>query len=172
MKCPDVKELSRTLRNIAIDLRASSAEVTQTDFLRSLRERLANITPEQMLYGFERFAWAVGRHALKDVQTEAERRRDPAQLTLPMSMAGLKIPLSLPIDRPDGRRVCVTTHAATLEDCDLYDKGLVDNIRACTVRRLHFGEMMKDVRPVLVANPGWNVGMALEFLRDQERSAA
>lgn len=167
-----MKELSRTLRNIAIDLRASSAEVTQADFLRSLRERLGDITQEQMLYGFERFAWAVGRHALKDIQTEAERRRDPAQLVLPMSMAGLKIPLSLPIDRPDGRRVCVTTHAATLEDCDLYDKGLSDNIHACTVRRLHFGEMMKDVRPVLVANPGWNVGMALEFLRDQERGAA
>src|SRR4051812_44278751 len=172
MKCPDVKELSRTLRAIAVELRANSHEVTQADYLRRLRERLPEITPEQMRYGFEQFAWATGRHALKDIQTEAERRLDPAQLVLPMAMAGLKIPLSLPIDRPDGRRVCVTTHAATLEDCDAYLRSLDGNIRACEVRRLQFGGMMEGVRPVLLANPGWNVGMALEFLRDQERSAA
>jgi hypothetical protein len=167
-----VKDLSRILRNIAIELRASSAEVTQEDYLRCLRGRLDDLSPEQLRYGFEQFAWAQGRHALKDIQTEAERRRDPAQLSLPMSMAGLKIPLSLPVVRKNGNRVCVTTLAASLEDCDLYDQGLAENIHACTVRRLHFGEMMKDVRPLLVANPGWNVGMALEFLRDQERGAA
>ena len=172
MKCPDVKELSRTLKAIAVELRSSSVEVTREDYLRRLRERLIDITPEQLNYGFEQFAWATGRHALKDIQTEAERRLDPAQLVLPMSMAGLKIPLSLPIDRPDGQRVCVTTRAATLEDCDLYDQSLGDNIRSCTIRRLHFGDMMKEVRPVLLANPGWTVGMALDFLRDQERSAA
>jgi hypothetical protein len=167
-----VKDLTRILRNIAVELRATSAEVTREDYLRRLRERLVDVTPEQQIYGFEQFAWATGRHALKDIQTEAERRSDPAQLVLPMSMAGLKIPLSLPIDRPDGRRVCVTTHAATLEDCDLYDRSLGDNIRSCTVRRLHFGDMMREVRPVLLANPGWNVGMALDFLRGQERGAA
>lgn len=155
-----------------MELRATSAEVTREDYLHRLRERLADLTPEQLHYGFEQFAWATGRHALKDIQTEAERRQDPAQLVLPMSMAGLKIPLSLPIDRPDGRRVCVTTRAATLEDCDLYDQSLGDNIHSCTVRRLHFNDMMKGVRPILLENPGWNVGMALDFLRDQERGAA
>lgn len=167
-----MKDLSRTLKAIAVELRASSAEVTREDYLRRLRERLIDITPEQLHYGFEQFAWATGRHALKDIQTEAERRLDPAQLVLPMAMAGLKIPLSLPIDRPDGKRVCVTTHAAALEDCDAYLRSLDDNIRSCTIRRLHFGEMMESVRPVLLENPGWNVGMALEFLRDQERGAA
>jgi len=172
MKCPDVKQLSRILKAIAVELRATSAEVTREDYLRSVRARLDDLTPEQLHYGFEQFAWATGRHALKDIQTEAERRLDPAQLVLPMSMAGLKIPLSLPIDRPDGRRVCVTTRAASLEDCDLYDKSLTDNIHACTGRQLHFRDMMKDVRPVLLDNPDWNVGMALDFLRDQEWGAA
>jgi hypothetical protein len=167
-KCPDVKELRRLISRLAIELRSTHEEVKGPQFVRAFHERYdAIVTQEQLVYCLDQVVWAAGRSALKTVGDEAAARSDPAQLPLPMSMQSLKIPLSLPIER-DGERVCVTT----LRDGRDYIRSLQGNIQACMVKLTEFGAMWRHVEPLLEANPEWTIGMALEFLRDQERSAA
>lgn len=171
-KCPDVKELRRLISRLAIELRSTHEEVKGPQFIRAFHERYDGIvTHEQLVYCLDQVVWAAGRAALKNVEDEAVARSDPAQLPLPMSMQNLKIPLSLPIER-DGERVCVTTLHGRLRDGRDYIRSLQGNIQACMVKLTEWGTMWREVEPLLEANPEWTIGMALEFLRDQERSAA
>jgi hypothetical protein len=172
MKCPDVKDMTRLIKRLAVDMRSKSIEVRQADFLERFRaECAALLTPEQVAFTTDQYAWKIARAALKDVEDEAERETDPAQLPLPGFLSHLKIPLSLPIDR-GGERICVTTIFATLQDCDDYDAGLTANIDSCTTRRGDFREMMWVARPVMLANPRWTLGDALAWLGAEEKAAA
>lgn len=171
-KCADVKELRRLINRLAVDLRSSNEVVSAPQFVQAFHERYDDaVTQEQLVYCLDQVVWAAGRSALKTVEDEARKRSDPAQLPLPMSMQDLKIPLSLPVER-DGERLCVTTLHARLRDGRDYIRSLQGNIQACMVKLTEFGAMWRHVEPILEANPEWTIGMALEFLRDQERSAA
>lgn len=171
-KCPDIKEFRRLVSRLAIDLRSELEIVTGPQFVRAFHERYdAIVTHEQLVYCLDQVVWTAGRAALKTVESEQQDRRDPAQLPLPMSMADLKIPLSLPIER-GGERICVTTLHGRLQDGRDYIRSLQANIQACIEKLTEWGTMWREVEPLLEANPEWTIGMALEFLRDQERSAA
>lgn len=171
-KCPDIKELHRLISRLAIDLRSTNEIVRGPQFVRAFHERYDDaVTQEQLVYCLDKIVWKAGRSALKTVEDEARKRSDPAQLPLPMSMADLEIPLSLPIVR-DGERICVTTIHGRLHDGRDYIKSLQGNIKNCMEKLTEFGAMWRHVEPILEDNPEWTIGMALEFLRDQERSAA
>jgi hypothetical protein len=162
----------RLIKDTAVEVRASNREFDKPIFIDELHRRYDDaLTYEQIVYGFDEFAWEEGRQFSKDINTAA-RKRDPAQLPLPMNLMELDIPAVLPIDRPDGKRVCVVTLHATLEDCDAYVKSIEGNINACIRKLTQFLQMLKAVRPIMEANPGWTVGMALQWLVDQERGAA
>jgi hypothetical protein len=171
-KCPDVKNLRRLIKQVAFDVRSVSTEFDRETFLRALHDRHGgDFTYEQIVYGFDEFAWEEGRHAAKSLERRTGKR-DPSQLTLPMGLQDLDIPGVLPIDRPDGKRTCVVTVHATLEDCDAYVASIEGNINACMKRMTEFLAMMRSVRPVMEANLGMTVGQALQFLCDQERDVA
>lgn len=171
-KCPDVKELTRQIERVALDVRASTREFDKEIFLKALHERCgALFTHEQLVYCLEEYAWSVGLDATKSAVKRAGKR-DPAQLPLPMDLADLDIPLVLPIVRANGKRVCVVTMHATLEDCDAYVKGIEGNINACIKRLTEFLALLKVVRPIMLAHPGMTVGQAMQKLLDQEKSAA
>lgn len=170
--CPDVKDLRRLIKDTAVEVRSRGLEFDRTAFIDALHARYGDVlTYEQIVYGFDEFAWEEGRHYAKVLERQSGRR-DPAQLPLPMDLMELDIPAVLPIDRPNGKRVCVVTMNATLADCDAYVASIEGNINACIKRMTEFLAMLKAVRPLMEANPGWTVGHALQHLCDQERSAA
>lgn len=169
--CPDVKDLRRLIRDVAVELRSQRVEISRNDFIDALHAKYDDaLTYEQIVFGFDEFVWDEGRSAMKKVEGAARRGAD--QLPLPLTMAGLDIPMALPIDRPDGGRTVVVTMHATLDDCEAYVTSIESNINACMKRLTEFMVMLKHVRPLMEANPGWTVGDALQRLCDQERSAA
>jgi hypothetical protein len=171
-KYPDVKDLRRLINDTAIEVRAMSREFDKGAFITALHAKHGDaFTHEQIVYGFDEYAWEEGRHYAKLLEKKAGKR-DPAQLPLPMDMAGLDIPGVLPIDRPGGKRTCVVTMHATLADCDAYVASIEGNINACMKRMTEFLAMVKVVRPIMEANPTMTVGMALQWLCDREQGAA
>jgi hypothetical protein len=167
--CPDVKDLHRMVRRLAVELRSNRAEVSKPEYLLALHDRYADrITPEQQLYCVDEWAWPVARKAMKDLEAAAEGVVEDRQLTLPLSLAHIPVPKALPIDL-DGVQRTVTAVYATVEDGDAYTASLQRNINACIKKLTEWLEVWKQARPVMVANPGWDFGRALEYLAKKEQ---
>ena len=76
------------------------------------------------------------------------------------------MPTSLQITR-EGAPIWVPTVDAGIEDGRAYRDVLWANVKACQQHYADFEEFWGQVEPLLKANPGWRVGDALAFLREQ-----
>jgi hypothetical protein len=97
-KCPDVKDLTRIVQRLGVELRSSQATVSKAEFLVALHERYDDrITLEQQRYCVDEWSWPKARRAMKDVAAEAEGLTEDRQMMLPLSMGHIKVPRALPI---------------------------------------------------------------------------
>lgn len=170
-KMPDIKDLRRLIRRLGIELRSSMDRVTPQEFIVALHERYDDLlTPEQIRYGFDQFAWASGRNAMKTVEAEAEDMIEGRQLVLPMSLSHVKVPKALPID-VRGEAVTVTAVTCNIEEGDLYTDSLRGNAEACFKNLTEWLSVWVPARKVMETNPGWDFGTACQYLADHEGDA-
>lgn len=168
---PDIKDLRRLIRRLGIELRSSQDRVTPQDFIVALHERYDGLlTPEQIRYGFDQHAWAVGRQAMKTVEAEAENMVEARQLNLPMSLSHVKVPKALPIE-VRGEAVTVTAVSCNIEEGDLYTESLRGNAEACFKSLTEWLSVWEPAKKVMQANPGWDFGTACQYLADHEGEA-
>jgi hypothetical protein len=119
-KPPDIKDLHRLLCRCGIELRSAQERVDSSDYIVALHERYGDvITHDMMVYGFDQFAWAVGKKAMKVLEAEAEGLTESRQMTLPGSLAHVSVPKALPIE-VGGKMVTVTAVYATVPEGDAY----------------------------------------------------
>jgi hypothetical protein len=65
-KCPDVKDLTRIVQRLGVELRSSQATVSKAEFLVALHERYDDrITLEQQRYCVDEWSWPKARRAMK-----------------------------------------------------------------------------------------------------------
>jgi hypothetical protein len=137
-------------------------------FLRAFEERYgAAIGLEDLRFGFQQWVVGEGVKALKRVGKDARDVTGGRQMVLPMNLAELDIQSSVQI-----KRGWVPLWATEDADLDEYTAVLQDNCNACIAKLTNWLQFVKEIRPILRANPGWNTGDALRYLCDRERGAA
>jgi hypothetical protein len=167
-KPPDIKDLRRLLRRCGIELRSAQERVEPVDYIVALHEQYGDIlTPDMILYGFDQFAWSVGKKAMKDLEAEAEGLTESRQMVLPGSLAHIKVPKALPIEI-NGKSITVTAVACTIVEGDAYTASLQKNINGCIENLTDWQQVWEPARKVMVEHPGWDFGRALEYLARKE----
>jgi hypothetical protein len=97
-KCPDVKDLTRIVKHLGVEMRSSQRKVSKPEFLLALHERYDDqITLEQQRYCVDEWSWPIARKAMQVVNAEAEGLVEDRQLMLPLSMGHIRVPRALPI---------------------------------------------------------------------------
>jgi hypothetical protein len=134
-KCPDVKDLTRIVERLGVEMRSTMPKITKQEYLVALHERYDDrITLEQQRYCLDEWSWPKARKAMQILDAEAEGLVEDRQLMLPMKLAHVKIPKALPIVV---RGVPETVNAvfANIEQGDAYTLSLQGNANAC-IRKL------------------------------------
>ncbi len=166
----DTSALHSAIKQLAATM-LSEGETTPGSFVRRFRSDHRDLVAEYTDFLVDQQLADEGRKAIKDVRRAAQAAVGSPQLDLPMSMAPLHVPTSLQITR-DGAPVWVPTVDAGIEDGRAYLEVLWANVKACQQHYTDFEEFWRQVEPLLKANPGWRVGDALDFLREEAASAA
>jgi hypothetical protein len=168
-KPPDIKDLRRLLCRCGVELRLAQDRVTPDDYIVALHEQYGDaLTYDMIQYGFDQYAWSVGRKAMKELEAEAEGLAEARQLVLPMSLQHVKVPKALPIE-VNGKPITVTAVTAGIPEGDAYTDSLQANVNACTNKLIDWLSVWTPARAVLVEHPGWDFGRALEYLAEQEK---
>ncbi len=165
MKPIDTSALHSAIKQTAAAM-LSEGETTPGSFVRRFRSDHRDLVAEYTDFLVDQQLADEGRKAIKDIRRAAQTATGSRQLVLPMSMAPLHVPTSLQITR-DGAPVWVPTVDAGIEDGRAYLEVLWANVKACQQHYTDFEEFWRQVEPLLKANPGWRVGDALKFLREQ-----
>ncbi len=166
----DTGALHSAIKQLAATM-LSEGETTPGGFVRRFRAEHPELVAEYNDFLVDQQLAHEGRDAIKNVRKAAYLAAGSRQLDLPLNMARLHVPTSLQITR-EGAPIWVPTMDAGLEDGRAYRDVLWTNVKACQQHYADFEEFWGQVEPLLEANPGWRVGDALDFLREEAASAA
>jgi hypothetical protein len=169
-KCPDVKDLTRIVERLGVEMRSNQPKVSKPEFLMTLHERYDDaITIEQLRYCVDEWAWPKARKAMQGLDAEAKGLVEARQLMLPMKLGHLKVPKALPIV-VKGVPETVTAVFANIEQGDAYTASLQKNSVACIRKLTTWQSAWEPARKVMVEHieEGWDFGRALEYIAEQD----